>query len=97
MFLRFSFSPSPFLFFVAKVSQEQVRKVTNMLMGAFGVASMLTRGGRRQTGRQDLVQDGGRQQTTGHHGNQKNKWVKLRSTALKDAAARAPERAQNKE
>jgi len=62
------------------------RKVTNMLMGGFGVASMLTHGGRRQSGRQDLVQDGGRQQTTGHHG--KNQWVKLRSTAWKDDGAR---------
>ena len=32
-------------------------KVTNMLIDGFGVVSMLTHGGRRQTGRQDLVQD----------------------------------------
>ena len=81
----------------SKAKTKPRRKVTNMLMDGLGVASMLTHGGRRQIGREELVQDGGRQQTTGHHGNQKNQWVKLRSTALKDAAARALEGAQNKE
>ena len=71
----------------AKAKAKAKRKVTNMLMG----------GGKRRIGRQYLVQDGGRQQTTGHQGNQKNQWVKLRSTALKDAAARTLEGAQNKE
>ena len=37
----------------------------------------------------DMVQDGGRQQTTGHRG--KNQWVKLRSTAWKDAGSRTLE------
>ena len=37
----------------------------------------------------DLVHGGGRQQTTGHHG--KNQWVKLRSTAWKDAGSRTLE------
>ena len=78
----------------AKAKAKARRKVTNMLMDGLGVASNLTHGGRRKTGREDLVQDGGRQQTTGHHGNQKNQWVKLRSTAWKDAAARALEGAQ---
>ena len=58
----------------ARAKAKARRKVTNMLMDGLGVASMLTHGGRRQTGREDLVQDGGRQQTTGHHGNQKNQW-----------------------
>ena len=81
----------------AKAKAEAKRKVTNMLMDGLGVASMLTHGGRRQTGRQELVQDGGPRQTIGHHGNQKNQWVKLSSTALKDAAARSQEGTQNKE
>ena len=34
-------------------------KVTNMLMDGLGVVSMLMGSGRRQTGWQDLVQDGG--------------------------------------
>ena len=42
-----------------KVGQKQVRKVTNMLIDGLGVVSMLMGGGRRQVGRQDLVQDGG--------------------------------------
>ena len=42
---------------------------------------------KRQIGRQNLAQDGGRQQTIGHHGNQKKQWVKLRSTAWKNARA----------
>ena len=72
----------------AKVDQKQVRKVTNMLMDGLGMMSMLMGCGKRQTGRQELVQDGGREQTIGHHGNQKNQWAELCSTALKDAAAR---------
>ena len=56
----------------AKVGQKQLRKVTNMLMDGHGVVSMLMGCGRRQTGRQELVQDGGRQQTIRHLGNQKN-------------------------
>ena len=51
----------------------------------FGVASMRTHCGRRQIGRQDLVQNGGREQPIGHHGNQKNQSAELSSTALKDA------------
>ena len=35
--------------------------------------------------------DGGRQQTIGHHGNQKNQSSESRSTSLKDAAARTLE------
>ena len=45
-----------------------------------------------QTARQELVQDGGRQQTIGHHGNQRNQWVESRSTAWTDAGARTPGR-----
>ena len=56
----------------AKVGQKQTGKVTNMLMDELGVVSMLMGCGRRQTGRQELVQDGGRQQTIGHLGNQRN-------------------------
>ena len=56
----------------AKVDQKQVRKVTNMLMDGIGVVSMLMGCGKRQTGRQELVQDCGREQTIGHHG--KNQW-----------------------
>ena len=56
----------------AKVGQKQVRKFMNMLMDGLGVVSMLVGCGKRQTGRQELVQDGGRQQTIGHLGNQKN-------------------------
>ena len=54
----------------AKVDQKQVRKVTNMLMD--GIVSKLMGCGKRQTGRQELVQDCGREQTIGHHG--KNQW-----------------------
>ena len=40
--------------------QKQVRKVTNMLMDGLGkVTSMLMGCGTRQTGRQELVQNGG--------------------------------------
>ena len=56
----------------AKVGHKQVRKVTNKLMDGLGVVSVLIGCGKRQTGRQELVQDGGRQQTIGHFGNQKN-------------------------
>ena len=71
-----------------EAGQKQVRKVTNMLMDGLGVMSMLMGCGKRQTGRQELVQDGGRQQTIGKHGNQKNQSAELSSTALKNAAAR---------
>ena len=73
----------------AKVDQKQVRKVTNMLMDGVGVVSMSMGCGKRQTGRQELVQDCGREQTIGHHG--KNQWGGLRSTAVEDAAARTME------
>ena len=43
-------------------------QVTNMLMDGLGVANKLLGGGKRQIGRQELVQDGGRQQTIGHLG-----------------------------
>ena len=67
-----------------RVCQEQVRKVTNMLMDGLGVVSKL--------------KDGGRQQMIGHLRKQKNQLVKiLTSAAPKDATARAPEGAQNKE
>ena len=75
----------------AKAKVDQVRKVTNMLMDGLGMKSTLMGCGKCQTGRQELVQDGGREQTIGHHGNQKNQWAELCSTALKDAAARTPE------
>ena len=55
-----------------KFGQKQVHKVANMLMDGLGVVSMLMGCGKRQTDRQELVQDGGRQQTIGHLGNQKN-------------------------
>ena len=79
----------------AKVSQKQVRKVTDMLMDGLGVMSMLTGCGKRQTGRQELVEDGGREQIIGHDGNQKNQWTELCSAALKDAAARRLEGAKS--
>ena len=64
------------------------KMVTNILMGGLGkMTNKLMGGGKRQTGRQNLVQDGGRRQTIGHHGNQKKQWVKLRSTAWKNARA----------
>jgi len=60
------------------------KKVTNILMDGLGkVANKLMGGGKRQIVRQNLVQDGGRRQTIGHHGNQRKQWVKLRSTAWK--------------
>ena len=65
-------------------------------MDGLGVMSMLMGCGKRQTGRQELVQDGGRQQTIGNHGNQKNQWAESRSTALKDAAARTLEGVQSR-
>ena len=43
-----------------------------MLMDGLGVVNKLMGGGKRQIGRQELVQDGGRQQTIGHLGKQKN-------------------------
>ena len=71
-----------------KGRSETGAQVTNMLVHGLGMKSMLMGCGKRQTGRQELVQDGGREQTIGHHGNQKNQWAELCSTALKDAAAR---------
>ena len=59
--------------------------------------SMLMGCGKRQTGRQVLVQDGGRQHMIGHHGNQKNQWAKLRSTEWKDAGARTLEGVKSSE
>ena len=41
----------------AKVGQEQVRKVTNMLMDGRGVMSMSMGCGKSQTGKQELVVD----------------------------------------
>ena len=58
---------------LVKVGQKHVRKVTNMLLDGLGVMSMLMGCGKRQTGRQELVQNGGREQTTGH-GNQKKQF-----------------------
>ena len=53
------------------------KKVTNILMDGLGkVTNKLMGGGKRQIGRQYLVQDGGRQRTIVHLGNQKKQWVK---------------------
>ena len=76
---------------VTNMLMDGLGKVTNMLMDGLGVISMLMGCGKRQIGRKELVQDGGRPQTIGHHGNQKKQWAELSSTALKDAAARTLE------
>ena len=81
----------------AKVGQKQVRKVTNMLMDGLGVMSMLMGCEKHQTGRQELVQDGGRRQTIGHLWKQKNQWVESRSTAWKDCGARTLEGVESRE
>ena len=44
---------------------------------------MRTTGGKRTNGRQQLVGDGGQQQSVGHLANQK-KWVKLRSNSVEN-------------
>ena len=67
-----------------KVERKRQKEQRQRLMHGLGkVANKLMGGGKRQIVRQNLVQDGGRRQTIGHHGNQKQQWVKLRSTAWK--------------
>ena len=78
-----------------KVGQKQV---TNMLMDGLGVVNKLMGGGRRQIGRQEVVQDGGRKQTIGHLlGKRRTSRRDSRSTALKIAGARTPEGMENRE